>query len=73
MKFTSFIIYRYGILLFFNVIYNSLYALRFFYMTSLGFRDPEIGRGVPNRARLSKNKQTNMALIFYISLVFCAK
>ena len=28
-------------------------------MTSLGFRDPEIGRGVPNHARLSKiNKQT---------------
>ena len=55
----------------FSVIYNSLFALRFF-MTSLGFCDPEIGRGVPNRARLSKNnnnkKQTNMVLIFYISL-----
>ena len=50
------IIYRHDIFLssmLHDVIYNSLFAL-VLCMTSLGFRDPEIGRGVPNRERLSK-------------------
>ena len=67
MKFTSFffIIYRHDIFL------SSLYFITFcmpyvYCMTSLGFHDPIIGRGVPNRARSSKitNKQGNDILHF---------
>ena len=42
-------------------------------MTSLEFRDPEIGRGVPNACAAVKNKQTNDVSIFYILFVYCAK
>ena len=38
-------------------------------MTSLEFRDPEIGHGVPNAFAAVKNKQTNDVSIFYIPLV----
>ena len=42
-------------------------------VTSLEFRDPEIGRGVPNACAAVKNKQTHDVSIFYIPFVFCAK
>ena len=40
-------------------------------MTSLGDRDFEIGRRVPNACMSVKNK--NKGLIFYISSISCAK
>ena len=55
------------------MLFMTFYRRYVYCMTSLGFRDPEIGRGVPNVCASVKNKRTNKILILCMYLYFPPK